>query len=86
MALRLRLDTDVYDEVITVSDETATETTRTLARHEGLLVGISSGAACAAALDVARRLGAGSIVLTVFPDTGERYLTTPVFAGATPVP
>ena len=80
------LDTDVYDEVITVSDEAAAETARALARHEGLLVGISSGAACAAALDVARRLGAGSVVLTVFPDTGERYLTTPVFAGATPEP
>jgi len=80
------LDTGVYDEVITVGDETAADTARALARHEGLLVGISSGAACAAALDVARRLGPGSAVLTVFPDTGERYLTTPVFAGATPEP
>jgi cysteine synthase A len=80
------LDTGVYDEVITVGDETAADTARALARHEGLLVGISSGAACAAALDVAGRLGPGSAVLTVFPDTGERYLTTPVFAGATPAP
>ena len=80
------LDTGVYDEVVTVGDETAADTARALARHEGLLVGISSGAACAAALDVARRLGPGSAVLTVFPDTGERYLTTPVFAGATPEP
>jgi len=80
------LDTGVYDEVVTVGDETAADTARALARHEGLLVGISSGAACAAALDVARRLGPGSVVLTVFPDTGERYLTTPVFAGATPEP
>ncbi len=77
------LDTDAYEEVIRVRDEDAAETARGLARHEGLLVGISSGAACAAALEVARRLGRGSVVLTVFADTGERYLTTPLFA-ATP--
>jgi cysteine synthase A len=59
--------------------------TRALARHEGLLVGISSGAACVAAVDVARRLGRGSVVLTVFADTGERDLTTPLF-GAAPEP
>ena len=75
------LDTDVYDEVITVTDDVAAETARALARHEGLLVGISSGAAGAAALEVARRLGAGSVVLTIFPDSGERYLTTSAFAG-----
>jgi cysteine synthase A len=73
------LGADAYDEVITVSDETAAGTTRALARHEGLLVGISSGAACAAALEVARRFGAGGVVLAMFPDTGERYLTTPLF-------
>jgi cysteine synthase A len=76
------LDTDAYDEVIRVRDDDAAETTRALARHEGLLVGISSGAACVAALEVARRLGRGSVVLAVFADTGERYLTTPVFAGS----
>jgi cysteine synthase A len=73
------LDAGVYDEVITVADEEAVKHTRALARYEGLLVGISSGAACAAAIAVGRRLGRGAVVLTVFPDTGERYLTTDLF-------
>ncbi len=73
------LNQAIYDEVITVSDEEAVRHTRTLARYEGLLVGISSGAACAAAITVARRLGRGAVVLTIFPDTGERYLTTDLF-------
>jgi cysteine synthase len=73
------LNTAVYDEVLAVADDDAVKFTRALARFEGLLVGISSGAACAAAIAVARRLGRGSVVLTVFPDTGERYLTTELF-------
>jgi cysteine synthase A len=73
------LNTRVYDEVLAVSDDESVALTRALARYEGLLVGISSGAACAAAIAVARRLGRGSVVLTVFPDTGERYLTTDLF-------
>ncbi len=73
------LNTAIYDEVITVSDDDAVRHTRALARYEGLLVGISSGAACAAAIRVGRRLGRGAVVLTVFPDTGERYLTTDLF-------
>jgi cysteine synthase A len=73
------LNTSIYDEVIAVSDQDAIKHTRALARYEGLLVGISSGAACAAAIGVARRLGRGSVVLTIFPDTGERYLTTDLF-------
>jgi cysteine synthase len=73
------LDTTVYDEVITVSDEDAAHYTRRLARDEGILVGISAGANTYAALQVARQLGKGKTVVTVFPDTGERYLTTEVF-------
>jgi len=73
------LNTSIYDEVIAVTDDEAVKHTRALARYEGLLVGISSGAACAAAIAVARRLGRGSVVLTIFPDTGERYLTTDLF-------
>ncbi len=73
------LDSSIYDEIIAVSDEDAAQATRRLAHEEGLLMGISSGAACFAALEVARRLGPGKIVATVFCDTGERYLTTDLF-------
>ena len=72
-------DRSVVDEILQVSDSEAAETTRRIAREEGILVGISSGANAAAALRVAKRLGKGKIVLTVFCDTGERYLTTEVF-------
>ena len=73
------LDTKVYDEIVPVSDEDATLFSRRLARDEGLLVGISSGANCCAALQIARRLGKGKVVVAVFCDTGERYLTTDLF-------
>ncbi|MBF6569281.1 MAG: cysteine synthase A [Candidatus Binataceae bacterium] len=73
------LDPKVYDEIIQVSDEDATKFARRLAREEGLLVGISSGGSCCAALQVAKRLGPGKVVVTVFCDTGERYLTTDLF-------
>jgi cysteine synthase A len=73
------LNTKIYDEVIQVTNGDAAETARRLAREEGLLVGISSGAACWAALQVAARLGKGKRVVTVFPDVGERYLTTGLF-------
>lgn len=73
------LDQTVYDEIITVTDDDAAECTRRLARDEGILVGISAGANCHAALQVARRLGPGKTVVTVFCDTGERYLTTDIF-------
>ncbi len=73
------LDTEIYDEVLSVSDEEATTYTRDLARQEGILVGISSGAVCAASVRVARNLGEGKSVLTIFCDAGERYLTTDIF-------
>lgn len=68
-----------YDRVIGIDDDDARATTRLLARREGILAGISSGANCAAALQIARELGRGKVVLTVFCDTGERYLTTDLF-------
>ncbi|MBO8169713.1 MAG: cysteine synthase A [Thermoanaerobacteraceae bacterium] len=73
------LDTELLDEVITVSNEDAMETARRMAKEEGLLVGISSGAAVWAALQVAKKLGQGKKVLAIVPDTGERYLTTELF-------
>lgn len=69
------LNRDVIDEIIAVKDGDAFQTARRLAREEGLLVGISAGAAAWAALQVAARLREGSRVLAVFPDTGERYLS-----------
>lgn len=73
------LDTSIYNEIIKISDEEAIQHTRRLAREEGILVGISSGAACAAALQIARRLGKGKTVLTLLADAGERYLSTDLF-------
>jgi cysteine synthase A len=75
------LDRTLVDRVLTVTDDDAESCSRELARQEGILVGISSGANCAAALRVAAELGAGRTVLTVFSDTGQRYLTTPTFSG-----
>jgi cysteine synthase len=73
------LDTNLYDEVRTVENETAFEVARRLAREEGLLVGISTGANVHIALQVAKELGKGHRVLTVSPSNGERYLSTPLF-------
>ena len=75
------LNRELADEVLTVSDEEAIATARRLAIEEGIFVGISAGATAAVALRVAQRAPEGSVVLTVFPDTGERYLSTALFEG-----
>lgn len=75
------LDTSVYDEVFTVTNEQAYETGRLIAHNEGMLVGISSGAATYAAIQIAKRPeNKGKIIVVLLPDTGERYLSTPMFA------
>lgn len=73
------LDTKIYDEVITVANEEAFEIARRLAKEEGILGGISSGAAVYAALQVASRLGKGKKVVAVIPSNGERYLSTALY-------
>lgn len=73
------LDLSLVDSPYAVGDEDAFAMTRRLAREEGILAGISGGAAVHAAVAVGRELGAGKTVLTILPDTGERYLSTPVF-------
>jgi cysteine synthase A len=78
------LNRGILDEVIPVGDEEATLCTRRLAAEEGLLVGISSGAACSAALGVAKALGKGHVVVTIFADKGEHYLSTDLFSERRP--
>jgi cysteine synthase A len=73
------LNVKIIDSIITVKDDEAKETAVRLAEQEGLLAGISSGAAAFAALKVARELGKGKTVVVIFPDTGERYLSTGLF-------
>lgn len=73
------LDQGIYDEVIVVSDEEALQTARDLASKEGLMCGVSSGTNVAAAKRLAKKLGPGKTVVTVLPDTGERYFSTPLF-------
>ena len=74
------LDTDVYDEIITVSTEDAYSTSRLLGKKEGIVVGISSGAALCAAIKVAKaNISEGKTVVVLLPDAGDRYLTTPMF-------
>ncbi|EJQ6740918.1 cysteine synthase A [Listeria monocytogenes] len=73
------LDTKVYDGILKVSSEDALETAREVAKKEGILVGISSGATIKAALDLAKELGAGKKVLAIVASNGERYLSTPLY-------
>ena len=76
------LDTAIYDEIITVTNENAFDSGRLIAQAEGLLVGISSGAALWASLELAKRQeNKDKTIVVVFPDTGERYLSTPMFGG-----
>ncbi len=73
------LNTKIYDNICVVSDNEAIETARRLAREEGIMCGISSGSNVAAAIRMARRLGKGKTIVTVLPDTGERYFSTVLF-------
>ena len=75
------LDTKIYDEIVQVENDAALETGRRIARTEGVLVGISSGAAAWAAIELAKRPeNKGKIIVALFTDTGERYLSTEMFA------
>ena len=76
------LDTNVYDEIIPVENEDAFETGKLIGKKEGILVGISSGAALHAAIEVAKRTeNKGKTIVVIFPDSGDRYLSTPLFEG-----
>jgi cysteine synthase A len=75
------LDTKIYDEIIRVKNDEASELARALAAREGLLLGISSAAAIFAAIKTAQKLGPGKQVIVIAPDTGERYLSTPLYLG-----
>ena len=72
---------NILDEIIKINEEEAYLQVKNLGKYEGILSGISSGANVAAALKVAKKLGKGKNVVTVFPDTGERYLSTDLFNG-----
>ena len=75
------LNQEVYDELIPVTDDEAIAVAQRLAAEEGIFVGISSGATLAAAFEVAKNAKNGSVFLAMLPDTGERYLSTPLFEG-----
>ncbi|MEM8548163.1 MAG: pyridoxal-phosphate dependent enzyme, partial [Pseudomonadota bacterium] len=74
------LNRDVFHELVPVTDEESIATSKRLAAEEGIFTGISGGATLAAALKVAETAAAGSVLLAMLPDTGERYLSTPLFA------
>ena len=73
------LDTEIYDSITQVSNEDAYETSREVAKSEGILGGVSAGAAIYAALQLAKQLGKGKKVVAIIPDNGERYLSTPLY-------
>ena len=74
------LNREVYDQLLTASDDDAIATSRRLAAEEGIFVGISAGATVATALKVAEQAPEGTVLLAMLPDTGERYFSTPLFA------
>ena len=75
------MNTKIYDEIITVENEDAFKTGKAIARKEGVLVGISSGAAVYAATELAKRPeNKGKVIVALLPDTGDRYLSTPMFS------
>ena len=73
------LNMNIYDDIYIVTDEEAISTAKALASKEGIMCGISSGTNVAAAIKLAQKLGAGKTVVTVLPDTAERYFSTPLF-------
>ena len=73
------LNTEIFEDICIITDEEAIQTSKDLARHEGLMCGISSGTNVAAAIKLAKNLGKGKTVVTVLPDTAERYFSTPLF-------
>ena len=73
------LNVNIYDDICMIEDDEAIKTAQNLARHEGLMCGISSGTNVAAAIKLAKKLGPGKTVVTVLPDTAERYFSTPLF-------
>lgn len=75
------LNQNIYDDIYIVTDEEALQTAKDLARKEGIMCGISSGTNVAAAIQLAKKLGSGKTVVTVLPDTAERYFSTPLFEG-----
>lgn len=75
------LNREIFDELLTVSDDRSIEVSRALAAKEGIFAGISSGATLAGALAIAEKAPKGSVILAMLPDTGERYLSTPLFEG-----
>ena len=75
------LNQKIYDDIYIVTDEEAIDVSRRLAREEGIMCGISSGTNVAAAVKLAKKLGPGKTVVTILPDTAERYFSTPLFEG-----
>jgi cysteine synthase A len=73
------LNTKIYDDIYIVTDDEALQAAKDLARLEGLMCGISSGTNVAAAISMAKKLGRGKTVVTILPDTAERYFSTPLF-------